>query len=74
MREDAADRLSRLCRQDAQGDLDVLRGIEGAGAAAYFGAFDAMIKHPAPEFRFHTRTRRPPKDRVNAMLSFGYTL
>lgn len=72
--EDAADRLSRLCRQDAQGDLDVLRGIEGAGAAAYFGAFDAMIKHPAPEFRFHTRTRRPPKDRVNAMLSFGYTL
>jgi CRISPR-associated protein Cas1 len=56
--------------EDAEG-VEVLRGVEGAGARAYFAcyrqAFDAA-------WGFERRTRRPPKDPVNALLSLGYTL
>ncbi|MCS6805411.1 MAG: type I-D CRISPR-associated endonuclease Cas1d [Acidobacteriota bacterium] len=52
--------------------LDQIRGHEGEASAAYFGAFDALIK--ADGFRFERRLKRPPRDPVNAMLSFGYTL
>lgn len=52
--------------------VDILRGHEGQASAAYFGAFGRCIRNP--EFAFSTRTRRPPRDPVNAMLSFGYTL
>lgn len=52
--------------------LDQMRGHEGEASAAYFGAFDALIK--TDEFRFEKRLKRPPRDPVNAMLSFGYTL
>jgi CRISP-associated protein Cas1 len=53
-------------------DLDVLRGFEGQGAALYFGQFGKLIR--IPEFQFTTRSRRPPKDPVNALLSFGYAV
>lgn len=53
---------------------DTLRGLEGVGAAAYFGVFDEMILSRKEEFFFHGRSRRPPLDRVNAMLSFSYSL
>ncbi|MBD1856197.1 MULTISPECIES: CRISPR-associated endonuclease Cas1 [Leptolyngbya] len=53
-------------------DLEVLRGYEGAGAALYFGAFGQLITNGGFEFR--DRNRRPPKDPVNSLLSFGYTL
>ncbi len=53
-------------------DLDVLRGLEGQGAALYFGQFGKLIRNPA--FQFSTRTRRPPRDPVNALLSFGYAV
>jgi CRISPR-associated protein Cas1 len=52
--------------------LDEVRGCEGAGAAAYFRAFAALVR--APGFSFHGRNRRPPLDPVNALLSLGYTL
>jgi CRISPR-associated protein Cas1 len=52
--------------------LDQIRGHEGDASAAYFGVFDALIK--ADGFRFEKRIKRPPRDPVNAMLSFGYTL
>ena len=52
-------------------DLDVLRGHEGDGSAAYFGVFGHLIKQA---LSFPGRVRRPPTDPVNAMLSFGYTL
>ncbi len=55
-------------------DLDALRGLEGVGAAEYFGAFDHLLLHRKEDFFFHGRSRRPPLDRVNAMLSFAYTL
>lgn len=53
---------------------DTLRGLEGVGAAAYFGVFDGMILNRKEDFYFHGRNRRPPLDRVNAMLSFAYSL
>ena len=54
--------------------LDTLRGVEGVAAAAYFGVFDQMILRDPEAFSFEVRTRRPPLDRVNAMLSFAYSL
>lgn len=51
--------------------LDSLRGIEGRAASTYFSVFSEMIKG---DFSFDSRNKRPPKDPVNAMLSFGYTL
>jgi CRISP-associated protein Cas1 len=53
-------------------DLEVLRGFEGQGAALYFGQFGKLIR--IPEFQFTTRSRRPPRDPVNALLSFGYAV
>jgi CRISPR-associated protein Cas1 len=50
------------------------RGIEGAAARAYFGAFDHLITQQKDAFAFAGRSRRPPLDRVNALLSFVYTL
>lgn len=52
--------------------IDSLRGLEGAGSAAYFGSFDKLIR--ADGFSFEARRRRPPTDPVNALLSFGYSL
>lgn len=54
--------------------LDLLRGIEGEGAAIYFEAFRNLIKNPDSAFKFSGRTRRPPTDPVNAMLSLGYSM
>lgn len=53
---------------------DELRGLEGVGANAYFKAFDQMILGDKEAFFFHGRSRRPPLDAVNAMLSFAYSL
>jgi CRISP-associated protein Cas1 len=61
-----AQRRAQGCR-----DLDVLRGHEGEGSAAYFAVFGHLIKQ---DLRFPGRVRRPPTDPVNALLSFGYTL
>ena len=54
--------------------VDTLRGVEGEAAATYFAAFDHLIVSQKEDFRFVTRTRRPPLDPVNALLSFLYTL
>ena len=51
-----------------------MRGIEGAAATAYFRVFDAMLKGNAPDMQFEKRSRRPPENRVNALLSFVYML
>lgn len=52
---------------------DTLLGVEGAAARAYFGAFSQLLKKEAgPAFRFTERNRRPPRDPVNALLSFLY--
>ncbi|WP_166145739.1 type I-C CRISPR-associated endonuclease Cas1c [Methylosinus sp. RM1] len=54
--------------------LDEARGVEGEAARAYFGVFDHLIRAKDPGLRFGARSRRPPLDAVNALLSFLYTL
>ncbi len=66
--EDLEARLSHI---DSTPSLETLRGVEGSAAAAYFEAFAAMVPR---ELGFPGRQRRPPKDPVNALLSFGYVL
>ena len=68
-----ARRLRALQRQcPTAGDLDTIRGIEGFAARIYFAAFPLLIRNPG--FHFTGRNRRPPRDPVNALLSFGYTM
>ena len=56
------------------GDIDSLRGIEGEAAQIYFSVFDDMILQQKDDFSFGTRSKRPPRDNVNALLSFAYSL
>jgi CRISP-associated protein Cas1 len=53
-------------------NIDTLRGFEGSAASRYFSAFGQLITNPG--FSFTDRNRRPPRDPVNSLLSFGYTL
>lgn len=55
-------------------DLESLRGWEGQAAVGYNKIFDQMILQQKDDFYFKNRSRRPPLDNVNAMLSFAYTL
>lgn len=54
--------------------LEMLRGIEGYAANSYFALMDSLILQRKKHFYFHGRNKRPPKDRMNALLSFAYTL
>ncbi len=58
----------------AETDPDSLRGLEGSAATAYFGVFDQLILGDREVFSFDGRSRRPPLDPVNALLSFAYSL
>ncbi len=73
--ESAALGLSKL-GEDVQrcDDADQVRGHEGNAARVYFDVFDHLILTGKEEFFFHGRSRRPPLDNVNALLSFLYTL
>lgn len=55
-------------------DLEQLRGLEGQAALIYNQRFDHMILQQKEDFYFRVRSRRPPMDKVNAMLSLAYTL
>ncbi|WP_028895154.1 type I-C CRISPR-associated endonuclease Cas1c [Syntrophorhabdus aromaticivorans] len=70
--------VARLTRQleffEQDYPLDVLRGIEGDSAHIYFNVFDHLILAQKEAFCFHERSRRPPLDNVNCLLSFIYTL
>lgn len=70
---EAIEKLERSIKPiEITSEIDSLRGLEGAGSAAYFGVFGGLIR--AEGFSFGTRNRRPPLDPVNALLSFGYSL
>ncbi|EAW34715.1 type I-D CRISPR-associated endonuclease Cas1d [Lyngbya sp. PCC 8106] len=58
---------------DSKNSINSLRGLEGAGSAAYFGCFNQLINSNSG-FSFQFRNRRPPTDPVNSLLSFGYAL
>jgi CRISPR-associated protein Cas1 len=72
----AADSLAASLRASAEAnDLDELRGIEGEAARRYFAALNLIVKPQARQtFTLNGRTRRPPLDRFNALLSFLYAL
>lgn len=70
---DTLTRLRLLAEECQRGpDLDRLRGLEGQAAALYFGQLGKLVL--VPDLPFQGRSRRPPRDPVNACLSFGYTL
>lgn len=72
----AADDLAAALRgvPDAA-DHDTLRGLEGEAARQYFGALNLLVREDArPTFQMDGRTRRPPRDRMNALLSFLYSM
>jgi CRISPR-associated endonuclease Cas1/CRISPR-associated protein Cas4 len=77
-RDAAIEALARLADRAACAPTEAeLLGMEGEAAARYFGLFTTMFGEAArdfPEFAFDKRTRRPPSDPVNAMLSFTYSL
>lgn len=73
--EDAIRKLSHCLNSiREETSLDVLRGVEGEAARAYFDVFDHLIVAQKEDFRFAGRNRRPPTDNVNALLSFLYAL
>jgi CRISPR-associated protein Cas1 len=74
--ERAVDRLGQILRRANLRDenADALRGAEGEAANVYFGVFNELIRIDEPGMRFAGRSRRPPLDPVNALLSFLYTL
>lgn len=55
-------------------DLGALRGVEGAAAAAWYGAWPQMLNRVDAPFVFDGRSRRPPRDAVNAVLSYLYAV
>jgi CRISPR-associated protein Cas1 len=54
--------------------VETLRGLEGAAGAVYWRAFNDLIRANRTDFAFRQRSRRPPLDPINALLSFGYAL
>ncbi len=70
---EAISRLEMACNQALRArSIPELMGYEGAGASAYFGVLDVCLDHP--DFVFGERSKRPPRNPVNAMLSFGYQI
>lgn len=71
----ASERLRLLQQQaDQMNTLDELRGCEGDGAAWYFECFQQLVRQQRPAFPWKGRSRRPPLDPLNALLSFSYAL
>ncbi|WP_432776084.1 type I-C CRISPR-associated endonuclease Cas1c [Brevibacillus gelatini] len=73
--KDASKQLSSLLLDVRKCEnLERLRGLEGQAAICYNRIFDSMILQQKESFYFRGRSRRPPLDNVNAMLSFAYSL
>lgn len=74
--ETTTDRMTMILRRVQLSDatIDEMRGSEGEAANLYFAGFDHLIRSPDPELHWTARSRRPPLDSMNALLSFLYTL
>lgn len=72
----AVERMARILRRVGLGNdpAEFLRGAEGEAANLYFGVFGLLLRSPDATVAFRGRSRRPPLDPVNALLSFLYTL
>lgn len=66
-------KMMRICREKIPGCLYIpeIMGYEGQGAKAYFEGLSKVID---PEFSFHGRNKRPPRDEFNSMISLGYSV
>jgi CRISPR-associated protein Cas1 len=71
---EADHQASVLARLREETDIAIIRGLEGEAARGYFGVFGHMVSADRPTFSPDGRTRRPPRDRTNAVLSFLYAL
>ncbi len=72
---EAADQITDLiARAGRCRAVNSLSGVEGRGAAVYFSVFRRLIRDDDETWQFTRRNRRPPRDPVNALLSFGYTI
>lgn len=74
LRRAAALHASAIHSLQGSKELNEVRGIEGESASGYFYVFDMMVSGDKDAFKMKTRNRRPPKDPMNALLSFLYTL
>jgi CRISPR-associated protein Cas1 len=73
--EAAAERMAGLLGElRNSAPLEAIRGCEGEAARRYFGVFDHLLSSQKEAFYFHERSRRPPLDNMNSLLSFLYTL
>ncbi len=73
--QSAADRLLLVPGRLREGTpLDEIRGCEGDASRVYFEVFDHLVTAQKEDFFFHERSRRPPLDNLNALLSFLYTI
>lgn len=74
IKESCAELAGKLRAVAECADKQTLRGLEGSAAETYFSRFDALILADDARLRFDGRNRRPPTDRMNALLSFLYAL
>ncbi|RJQ29543.1 MAG: type I-C CRISPR-associated endonuclease Cas1 [Peptococcaceae bacterium] len=74
LRKTAKVLASAVSRLPCAKDVEEIRGIEGEAARCYFSTFDCMVRQDRQTFKVDGRNRRPPRDPVNALLSFLYTL
>lgn len=80
--DDRKDALEQACNRlaihiqalERADSVESVRGLEGIAAKEYFAVFNLLIKRSEEAFRFTGRSRRPPRDPINALLSFGYVL
>jgi CRISPR-associated protein Cas1 len=68
------DMTTMIYKVERNNNLEEIRGIEGVASYLYFSVFNELIVAQKDDFYFKERTRRPPKDNINALLSFAYTL
>ncbi|HOP77649.1 MAG TPA: type I-C CRISPR-associated endonuclease Cas1c [Thermogutta sp.] len=70
-----ADQLTQILSMlEHAGGVELVRGLEGQASAAYFSVFNHLILTQKDHLKFTCRSRRPPRDPVNALLSFLYSL
>lgn len=71
----ASNSLASIVRQlEHKNDIEELRGLEGLAASVYFNVFNYLIRVNKDDFYFQERNKRPPKDNMNAIMSFLYAL
>lgn len=74
LKETAQALANTLHQVETAADLDQLRGFEGEAARRHFETFSAMVREDRATFQLNGRSRRPPRDPTNALLSFLYAL